>query len=92
MAVQTDDSKLFLMTPNVFKLKYIFKSGQDHPFLNKIKMCALTNCTVQYNPDGSYMTYEDGSMTSYGLQLSFQEMNPIYSRDWEKGGTNDMGF
>ena len=92
MAVQTDDSKLFLMTPNVFKLKYIFKSGQDHPFLNKIKMCALTNCAVQYNPDGSYMTYEDGSMTSYGLQLSFQEMNPIYSRDWEKGGTDDMGF
>ena len=92
MAVQTDDSKLFLMTPNVFKLKYIFKSGQDHPFLNKIKMCALTNCAVQYNPDGSYMTYEDGSMTSYGLQLAFSELNPIYSRDWEKGGTNDMGF
>ena len=92
MAVQTDDSKLFLMTPNVFKLKYVFKSGGEHPFLNKIKMCALTSCNVQYNPDGSYMTYEDGSMTSYSLQLSFQEMNPIYSRDWEKGGTNDMGF
>jgi hypothetical protein len=92
MAVQTDDSKLFLMTPNVFKLKYIFKSGGEHPFLNKIKMCALTNCSVQYNPDGSYMTYDDGSMTSYGLSLAFSELNPIYSRDWEKGGTNDMGF
>ena len=92
MAVQTDDSKLFLMTPNVFKLKYVFKSGGEHPFLNKIKMCALTNCTVQYNPDGSYMTYDDGSMTSYSLQLAFSELNPIYSRDWEKGGTDDMGF
>lgn len=92
MAVQTDDSKLFLMTPNVFKLKYVFKSGGEHPFLNKIKMCALTSCNVQYNPDGSYMTYEDGSMTSYGLSLAFSELNPIYSRDWEKGGTNDMGF
>ena len=92
MAVQTDDSKLFLMTPNVFKLKYIFKSGGEHPFLNKIKMCSLTNCIVQYNPDGSYMTYDDGSMTSYSLQLAFSELNPIYSRDWEKGGTDDMGF
>jgi len=92
MAVQTDDSKLFLMTPNVFKLKYVFKSGGEHPFLNKIKMCALTSCSVQYNPDGSYMTYDDGSMTSYGLSLAFNELNPIYSRDWEKGGTDDMGF
>ena len=92
MAVKKGTDTLFLKTPNVFTLKYIFKSGGQHPFLNKIKMCALSNCSVQYNPDGSYMTYEDGSMTSYGLQLSFQEMNPIYSRDWEKGGTNDMGF
>ena len=46
-------------------------------------MCALTNCTVQYNPDGSYMTYDDGSMTSYNLQLNFSELNPIYDTDFQ---------
>ena len=90
MAVKKGTDTLFLKTPNVFTLKYIFKSGGQHPFLNKIKMCALTNCTVQYNPDGSYMTYDDGSMTSYNLQLNFSELNPIYDTDFK--GTNDTGF
>ena len=83
--------KLFLESPNVFKLKYFFKNGIQHPFLNKIKICALQSCTVQYTPDGSYMTYEDGSMTSYELGLSFGELNPIYNDDI-KLESNDMGF
>ena len=83
--------KLFLESPNVFKLKHIFKNGQQHPFLNKIKICALTSFNVQYTPDGSYMTYDDGSMTSYTCNLSFQELNPIYAEDIEMS-SNDMGF
>ena len=39
--------KLFLESPNVFKLKYIFKNGGQHPFLNKIKLCALQSFNVQ---------------------------------------------
>ena len=83
--------KLFLESPNVFKLKYFFKNGIQHPFLNKIKICALQSCTVQYTPDGSYMTYEDGSMTSYELGLSFGELNPIYNDEIDMS-SNDMGF
>ena len=83
--------KLFLESPNVFKLKYIFKNGQQHPFLNKIKICALTSFNVQYTPDGSYMTYDDGSMTSYTASMTFQELNPIYSDEIEMS-SNDMGF
>jgi hypothetical protein len=81
---------LFLSTPNVFKLKYIFKSGDQHPFLNKIKMCALTGFSVDYTPDGSYMTYQDGSMTSYSVSMQFNELNPIYHDDFED--SNDMGY
>ena len=83
--------KLFLESPNVFKLKYLFKSGGQHPFLNKIKLCALTSFNVQYTPDGSYMTYDDGSMTSYTASMSFQELNPIYADEIEMS-SNDMGF
>ena len=91
MAPQRVKSKLFLKTPNVFKLKYIFKGGGQHPFLNKIKMCALTQFNVTYAPDGSYMTYDDGSMTSYDVRLSFGELNPIYAEDYDRN-TNDMGY
>ena len=88
---RSQNGKLFLESPNVFKLKYFFKNGIQHPFLNKIKICALQSCTVQYTPDGSYMTYEDGSMTSYELGLSFGELNPIYNDEIDMS-SNDMGF
>ena len=84
------EGRLFLKTPNVFKLKYIFKNGRQHPFLNKIKRCALMNMQVDYTPDGSYMTYEDGSMTSYNVTMTFGELNPIYQEDFDS--SNDMGF
>ena len=91
MSPQRVNSKLFLKTPNVFKLKYIFKGGRQHPFLNKIKMCALTQFNVTYAPDGSYMTYDDGSMTAYNVSMSFGELNPIYENDYDDD-SNDMGF
>ena len=91
MAAKREKSNLFLKTPNVFKLKYIFKNGDQHPFLNKIKMCALQNFTIDYTPAGSYMTYDDGSMTSYNVSLSFGELNPIYDTDFDNSD-NDMGF
>lgn len=92
MAVQRNTSNLFLNTPNVFKLKYVYKGDRsgEHPYLNKIKPCALTSFTVDYTPDGSYMTYEGGSMTSYSVSLQFSELEPIYADDIAgRGGTGD---
>ena len=89
--ILSKDGGLFLESPHVFKLKYIHKNGGQHPFLNKIKPCALQNFSVQYAPDGSYMTYKDGSMTAYNISLTFGEINPIYDKDIDEG-SNDMGF
>ncbi len=91
MAVRRDDVGLFLQTPYVFKLSYIYSEGGEHPFLNKIKPCALTNLNVEYTPDGSYMTYKDGSMTSYSISMQFSELTPIYEDDY-KDSDNNMGF
>lgn len=91
MAARTTTGSSFLSTPNVFDIKYIYKNGDQHPFLNKIKTCALKNCEVNYTPDQTYMTYEEGgSMTSYDVRLGFQELEPIYADDYENN--NDMGF
>lgn len=90
MAVQRSNSGLFLETPNIFQLKYIYSGGGQHPFLNKIKKCALTNFNVEYTPDGSYMTYRDGSMTSYSVSMQFSELTPIYSNNYDN--SDDMGY
>jgi len=91
MAPQKADAEMFLKSPHVFKLKYYFKNGRQHPYLNKIKTCALRSFNVQYAPDGSYMTYDDGSMTSYTISATFGELNPIYANDIDES-SNDMGF
>ena len=92
MAAKREKGKeIFLKSPDVFRLQYIFKNGGQHPFLNKIKLCALRSLDVQYTPDGSYMTYDDGSMTSYQVSMQFGELNPIFNTDFE-GSDDDMGF
>lgn len=90
MAVKRTNAGLFLKTPDVFKLQYIYLNSEQHPFLNKIKPCALTNFNVDYTPDGSYMTYKDGSMTSYGVTMQFSELAPIYEDDYKD--SDDMGY
>ena len=95
MSPQRSDQNLFLKTPRIFQLQYIYGEGNtEHPFMNKFKPCACTNFTVNYTPDGSYMTYAgEPSMTSYTIGMSFGEIEPIYADDY-KGGSNavTMGF
>lgn len=69
---------------------------QTHPYLNKIKPCALLDVNVNYTPDGTYMTYKsNGSMTRYSIQLQFAEIEPIYNTDFEDNGAfnpDSMGY
>lgn len=82
MAVQRTETQLFLKAPNIFEIKYMFGQNEDHPGLNKIKRCALVSCSVDYTPTGSYMTFTDGTMTAYNITLSFKELEPVYSDEY----------
>ena len=98
MAVQRSKSNLFLKTPNIFLLKYVASDSssapQDHPFLNEFKPCAMTGFNVNYTPDGSYMTYDNKSLTAYDMSLSFSELEPIYQDDYTTNYSSHatMGF
>jgi len=88
MAVQRSTSEMFLLTPNIFTIKYIHNSGEDHPFMNRMKPCMLSGFNVNYTPDNSYMTYQDGGMTGYDVTMTFQEIVPIYADEQQnEGGT-----
>ena len=102
-AVQRSQSGLFLVTPNTYRLE--FKKGgaklgtsNRHRFLPRIKECALLQCTVDYMPEGSYMTYDSddlsfqGSMVTYVVTLSFQELDPIFNDDYEDQDLGGIGF
>jgi len=94
MAVQRSSSNLFLRSPRLFQLEYIYKEGDQHPYLNKFKPCAMTNFQVNYTPDGSYATFDQtGSLTAYDLTMSFSEVMPIYAGDNEyTENPTDMGY
>lgn len=90
--------RAFLKAPKIFLLQYIYNGngeldlGIDHPYLNKIKPCALTNVDVNYTPDNTYMSYRDGgSMTAYRITLSFSEIEPIYQSDYDNT-SHPMGY
>jgi len=83
MSIKETPDNLFLKTPNVFNIRYVFgRNGQDHPGLNRIKTCALKSCSVDYNPDNTFMTFEDGTMTAYRITMQFQELLPITESDY----------
>ena len=88
MSVKRSQSVLLLKSPHTFRISYL-TSNDDHPYLNRFKECALTNCSVNYTPDGQYMSYNDSSpdgrsMTAYELSLSFNELEPIFDDDYDK--------
>ena len=89
MAPIREGTRLFLKTPNTFKIQYVqLASNSASPFLNKFKECALTSCNVQYTPEGSYAPFEDGAMSSYSMTLAFQELEPVYSDDYEESDSS----
>ena len=89
MAPTLEGGKLFLMSPNTWRLTYMHR-GRPHKYLNKFKECAMNSLTTQYTPDGNYATFESGHMTSYSITMSLTELEPVFSNDY-KGG-NEIGY
>lgn len=92
MSPKKSNGFLFIKSPHTFFLGY-YQGGTNklHPYLNKIKECALTGLSVQYAPDGNYATYRTGSMTKYVIQMQFAELEPVFDDDYGNDYDN-IGF
>ena len=75
---------IFLKSPDVFSLRYLH-NGEDHPFLNSFKLCALTGMNVNYTNAGTYASYSDGTPVNIRLNMTFKELNPVYADDYDEG-------
>lgn len=92
MAAQRTKSGIFLNSPNTFQVRYILRGNndQDHPYIGRMKECALQRFSVNYTPENNYATYEDGYMVSYEINMQFQELEPIYNDDYQS--VNGIGY
>ena len=80
------NQSIFIKSPDVFQLKYL-RDGEDHPFLNAFKICALTGMSVNYTGAGTYASYDDGTPVNIRMNLTFKEINPIYHEDYLQDGS-----
>jgi len=72
----------FLKTPNIFEITY---EGKAKQYLNRIKLCALTNVATDYSAGlESWSTYQDGAPVSMSIALSFTELLPVFYEDYEQ--------
>lgn len=82
---------LFLTAPSVFKVQYM-SGGKPHPYLNKFKICALTDLALNFTGSNTYATYSDGTPVHMSLGLTFQELTPIYNQDYPNANETGVGY
>lgn len=97
MAVRKEKTNFFLLAPNLYDITYVpaDSSSGHHKSIGRTKLCALLGCSVNYVPDGSYMTFDDDAktMTSYEMSLSFNEIEPVYYDDYDEiKDPDEIGF
>ena len=81
-------SNLFLLSPNVFQIHYVRDADQEHPYIGKMKECAMTNFGVDYTPQQNYSTLTDGFMTAYRISMQLKELEPVFNDDYDQNGTS----
>lgn len=82
---------LFLTAPSVFKIQYM-SGSKPHPYLNKFKICALQNLSLNFTSSNTYTTYADGTPVHMQLGLQFQELTPIYNEDYAAENETGVGY
>ena len=74
----------FISVPDLCRVSFM-RNGEEHKFLPRYKMCAITQVDVNYTPDGAYATYQDGQSVAINLSISFQETKLLFAEDIEYG-------
>lgn len=95
MSPQKSKSNIFLKAPHTFQVQYLLRGEGEHPYIGKMKECALQKFSVNYTPEGNYATYEDGFMVSYEISMQLQELEPVFNNDYtelDNDADSQIGF
>lgn len=85
-------ANLFLKAPNTFQVHYLHRGQDEHPYIGRVKECAMLTFDVDYTPDGNYSTYRDGFMTSYTISMTMKELEPVFYEDYNDIPEDQIGF
>ncbi len=81
------DAGNLLTIPSVVRVRFMHGAGL-HPFLPQYKTCALSDVAINFTPDGSFATYDNGAPVATELKLSFKEMKNIFAEEITEDGVS----
>lgn len=96
-ALNDFDSRLedrWFDVPKIFTIEFLRKSGSNPSAdesltsidsLPKLKPCICKGFSVNYAPDGTWMTRTDGKPMAYEITMDFEEIEIVVSQDVEAG-------
>lgn len=68
-----DSANFMYIYPQEFEVKY-FSGTVENPYLEKQMTAVLTQCQVNYTPDGQFNTFANGMPTKIKMTLQFKEL------------------
>jgi hypothetical protein len=74
----------FFTPPCVFEIKFMY-GNTENPNIPQLKRCVLTEVGVNYAPNGTWSTFDDGTPVQTTLTLNFKEIELIDSTAIEAG-------
>lgn len=76
--------KNLINVPKVVKVTFMHKD-KPNEWISQFKTCAIGGVDVNYTPDGSWATYQNGQPIATQLTLQFQELKLLYEQDVDAG-------
>ena len=70
----------FLTLPKIVSVKFMTGNSLNK-YVTQYKPCAITNVSINYTPDGSYATYDDGSPVATLLSIQFKELKLVFEQE-----------
>lgn len=82
----------YIGVPGLCTVQFM-KGAKLHPFLPQYKVCAITDVSINYTPDGTYSTFDGdgeglGSPVAVELALQFSETKLVYSNEIIRDGAS----
>ena len=81
---KTFSGENFIRVPRLCKFTFM-KGNKPHEYLTQFKPCAMSAVTVNFTPDNTYATYNDGSPVATELRINFQETKLIFADEVDQG-------
>jgi hypothetical protein len=79
-----DANNFVYIYPSEFDIFY-YQNGVENKHIHRHTSCVLTEMSVNYTPNGTFATFENGMPTQINVQMSFREL-ALLTKDKVKDG------